>query len=300
MAKLSVLIPVFNRPDALQRAIASVLRSQLEEFELVIVDDASTVPVEPVVRAFGDERIRYVRNPENGGPHNARVLGYRTFTSDALFFLDSDHEVYPWTLSRASELLDAHPEVGGVAGLCVYTTAPRIVVTVPAGERVVTPEEFVRLPAIPDRAAIVRRPVVEEWLQKRSDYYALEAHQWLTFHLRHSELAVDEPWTRCSVTGDDRVTLGHDARHLRDYRVFVEEHGDLIASCPAPVIDELLRDGWMANLRARRFADARLLAEQMRVRGISRRATLAARVGRRVRGRVERAIGGGSDEIASV
>ncbi|ADB53709.1 glycosyltransferase family A protein [Conexibacter woesei] len=286
MPALSVLIPVYNRPDELRRALASVARSSFEDFECIVADDASTEPIEPVVRELGDERFVYVRNPVNGGPYNARLAGYRVMRGQALFFLDSDHEVYPWALARAHELLDGHPEAGGVAGLCVYTTAPRLPVVVHGGERLVTPADFVHMPPVPDRVAAVRKVVVDEWLQKRTDYYALEAHQWLTFHLRHCELGVDEPWTRCSVTGDDRVSLGHDTRRLRDYRVFVEEHGELIRTCPAPVIDELLQAGWLANLRARRFADARLLDGCLRERRISRVATVKGWAGRRVRDRL--------------
>jgi len=291
MPKISVLIPVYNRPDELAQAMASVQSSSFEDYECIVVDDASTVPIEPVVKALGDERFVYVRNPVNGGPYNARLAGYRAMTSELLFFLDSDNTVYPWAVGRAVDLLDRYPEVGGVAALCVYTTFPRIGVLEPAGERVVTPEEFVHLPMIPDRAAAVRREVALEWLDKRTDYYALEAHQWLTFHLRHSELSVDEPWVRCSIEGGDRVSLGHDPRRLRDYMIFLEEHDELVRTCPAPLIDELLRGGWLASLRARRFADARRLGDALKMRGNSRTKILGGWVGQRARQRVDAVLG---------
>lgn len=64
---LSICIPTFNRSEFLQKAISSVLAQSYNDFELVIVDNASTDDTQKVVALFKDNRIRYFRNNENLG-----------------------------------------------------------------------------------------------------------------------------------------------------------------------------------------------------------------------------------------
>jgi glycosyltransferase involved in cell wall biosynthesis len=65
--RVSVCVPTFNRAELVKQSIESVLRQSFEDFELIVSDNASTDGTEQVVRSFGDERIVYVRNPQNVG-----------------------------------------------------------------------------------------------------------------------------------------------------------------------------------------------------------------------------------------
>lgn len=64
-------MPVFNGERYLEAAISSVLAQTLDDFELVICDNASTDGTPAICRRFAaaDSRIRYVRHPENLGAH---------------------------------------------------------------------------------------------------------------------------------------------------------------------------------------------------------------------------------------
>src|SRR6185295_5898097 len=136
----------------------------------------------------------------NGGPSNARVIGYRMMRGEYLFHLDSDDEAYPWALERAAYLLDTTPEVASVAGLHLPNGTGPLLARVPGGRHIVTPGQAAsNRDEYPDCVGVVRRVVVEEWLAKRTDYFALEVHQWLTMVLNHSQMFVDEPWTRTHV-----------------------------------------------------------------------------------------------------
>ncbi|HEX4783092.1 MAG TPA: glycosyltransferase family A protein [Candidatus Sulfotelmatobacter sp.] len=64
---LTVAIPTFNCAHFLPDAIASVMRQGLDDFELLILDNASEDNTEDVVRSFENARIRYIRNPSNLG-----------------------------------------------------------------------------------------------------------------------------------------------------------------------------------------------------------------------------------------
>ena len=64
---VSIIIPTYNRKLLIGRSIRSVLNQTYRDFELIIVDDASTDNTEEVVSSFNDERIKYVRHEKNKG-----------------------------------------------------------------------------------------------------------------------------------------------------------------------------------------------------------------------------------------
>src|SRR5450755_3166172 len=101
MPLITVAMPVYNRQDVLRRALRSLERQTLEDFICVIVDDASTIPIAPVVDEF-DFRFRYVRSEPNRGCCGARQVAFEHMEGDFLINLDSDNEFFPWTLERGS------------------------------------------------------------------------------------------------------------------------------------------------------------------------------------------------------
>ncbi len=67
MALISLCIPTFNRAQFLAEAIDSVLSQSFGDFELLVVDNASTDDTASVVRRYTDPRVRFVRNERNLG-----------------------------------------------------------------------------------------------------------------------------------------------------------------------------------------------------------------------------------------
>ena len=120
--RLSVVVPVFNRPSELRRALASVREQTLADLECIVVDDASTDTIRPVVDEF-DERFRYVRRESNGGCAAARLDGFRYCRGTYATTLDSDNEMFPWALERAAKLLEQEPSAGVLPGSTSIQTA---------------------------------------------------------------------------------------------------------------------------------------------------------------------------------
>ena len=90
MAKYSVIVPVFNRPDEVKELLGSLPGERRKDFEVIIVEDGSSVPCEDVVKEFsGILDIRYLRKP-NGGPGAARNFGAERAEGEWLIILDSD------------------------------------------------------------------------------------------------------------------------------------------------------------------------------------------------------------------
>jgi glycosyltransferase involved in cell wall biosynthesis len=99
------VIPTYNRPDILPRAIESVLSQSYGDFEVVVVDDGSAEPMEQALDEIRDPRLRWVRRP-NGGLSAARNTGIADARGEFVTFLDDDDEALPgWleALAAASE-----------------------------------------------------------------------------------------------------------------------------------------------------------------------------------------------------
>ncbi|MFN8496850.1 MAG: glycosyltransferase family A protein [Anaerolineae bacterium] len=104
MPEVTVIIPTYNRPELLRRAIASVVAQTFEEWEAIIVDDGSPMEVASTVAAFGDSRLRYIRQ-ENSGPSVARNRGLEHANGEYVAFLDDDDMFLPHKLELQVEVM---------------------------------------------------------------------------------------------------------------------------------------------------------------------------------------------------
>jgi len=240
---VSLIIPVYNRRDELDACLASVIKQTYQNFEAIIIDDCSTMMIEDIVQKFNDPRLKYVKNPKNGGPYNARTVGWKMAKGDYIVCLDSDWEAFPWLLQRVVSYFGETPQADAVTGMFLRSEDSRVFVRVKDGKRLVTPEDVASLPAVSDCIAGVRRCVIDEWLKKSHEYFALEAHSWLTFSLNHSQLYVDEPWALYHIDSPNRVTkslAGKNVRQINDCLLFLKDHDELLRTSVRRDIDKIL------------------------------------------------------------
>lgn len=107
----SIVIPTHNRERSVIRAIESVLATDSETVEVIVVDDASTDRTCNAVqeRYSGDIRVTLFRLSENSGPSVARNLGLEFARGKFVLFLDSDDLLTPSALQIAQRVFDALP-----------------------------------------------------------------------------------------------------------------------------------------------------------------------------------------------
>jgi len=92
----SVVLPAYNTPPGiLKRAIDSVLNQIYPYFELIIVDDGSKASLEPIVKEYTDDRINFIRHPENKGAGAAHNTGIKAAKYDWIAFICHDDEWLP-------------------------------------------------------------------------------------------------------------------------------------------------------------------------------------------------------------
>ena len=89
----AVVIPTRNRRPAVERAISSVRAQSLTDWELVVVDDASTDQTVEFLDGLDDPRIRVERLTEHSERSVARNRGLGQVKSPAVLFLDDDDEL---------------------------------------------------------------------------------------------------------------------------------------------------------------------------------------------------------------
>jgi len=75
MPTVSVIIPTYNRAEFLRLAITSVLNQTFQDFEIIVVDDASEDHTHEVMNNLNDKRIKYIRHEVNKRVSAARNTG---------------------------------------------------------------------------------------------------------------------------------------------------------------------------------------------------------------------------------
>ena len=98
----SVVIPVYNVKDYLEKCVDSVLAQDCGDYEIILVDDGSTDGVSPELcdryALASPDRIRVIHQ-ENQGLGGARNTGLEAARGEYLFFVDSDDRIVPHALS---------------------------------------------------------------------------------------------------------------------------------------------------------------------------------------------------------
>ncbi len=92
MAKVSVVVPIYNVEEYLERCIESLVKQTLEDIEIILVNDGSRDKSGTIAQEFQKkypDKIKYVEK-ENGGLSDARNYGMKYATGEYIAFLDSD------------------------------------------------------------------------------------------------------------------------------------------------------------------------------------------------------------------
>ena len=92
---LSLIIPVYNREEEMRELLESLLLQVNNDFEVVVVDDGSSAPLESMVDMYSDKLdIKYYFKP-NSGPGLSRNYGSERSSGEYLIYLDSDCVIPP-------------------------------------------------------------------------------------------------------------------------------------------------------------------------------------------------------------
>lgn len=111
--RFSIVIPAYDCADLLAQCLDSLKCSEVLDFDCVVVDDASPMPLQAVAAERG---VHLIRLESRGGPARARNCGAARTEGEILVFLDADVRVHPQTLRRFDEHFRVHPQADAVMG----------------------------------------------------------------------------------------------------------------------------------------------------------------------------------------
>jgi glycosyltransferase involved in cell wall biosynthesis len=118
---VSVILPTYNRAALLSRAIGSILSQSFENFELIVVNDASTDGTRELLdrEARRDVRIRAIHNEQNDFPDLSKLLNRALEVATGTYVARLDDDDY-WCatdkLAKQVEFLSSHPEHVAIGG----------------------------------------------------------------------------------------------------------------------------------------------------------------------------------------
>lgn len=112
---ISVVVPCYNAAPWLEQLFASIMKQDIEDWELVLVDDGSKDNTAEIIADLTkrDCRVRGLYGPNRGVAHTYNKGGRAAHpASQFVFFLDADDRLKPSALRQMRNYLNAHPHVG--------------------------------------------------------------------------------------------------------------------------------------------------------------------------------------------
>ena len=267
--RLTVVIPTRNRHDQVGGAVGSALAQTMAGVEVVVVDDASSPPVE----VPADPRVRVVRLERHGGLSAARNAGAAAATGRWLTFLDDDNCLLPDMAERSLAAIEAStlpPPVAVVSALEMVGEGGRVLdrrvpATHPRGSH------FSLEPAPAELSHMTKQTLVVE----RELFFEVGGFD-PTFPSREMSDLFFRLNPVCSIEGipavTQRVARTRGPRSSRDpvvletgFRRMVEKHRDLLEAHPAGYADALLGHVRMSLVAGPRRASVPALLRALRV-----------------------------------
>lgn len=110
---VAVIVPVYNSAAKLEQCLTALMTSTLKGIDVLVVDDGSTEPIQPLVERFG---FRYLRIDRPGGPGRARNRGVQNTTAHIVIFVDADVCIHADTMERFVKAFEQDGELAAVFG----------------------------------------------------------------------------------------------------------------------------------------------------------------------------------------
>lgn len=283
---ISVLIPCFERPVELKRAIASVLAQTEQDFEVVVGDDGSTEDLRTVTESFGDDRVRIARRDVNGGISAGRNVAASIARGRYVSYLDSDDEFLPHHLATQLAAIESAPAPVSAVTTSFEMRYPdgRSDVRIPRQHHRLV-ERIVRgVDLSAGSTMMLRRDALDDIGPWPEDVSRNEDYDWfLRMAERGHELRI-VPEVTVVIHSDDRRALDRE-RQVTAHRVILDRHADRLPPSLARHLRAKLHEerAWSAWRGGDRWGCVREVAAAIALDPIARANKLARSSMRRAR-----------------
>lgn len=174
-ALISVIMPVYNAGNFLRESIESILNQTYQNFELIIINDASTDGSVKIIREYAKNypskiNAIYLKKNINGGGDAAGNVGFARAKGKYIARMDSDDIADPSRLTKQVEYMQKHRRID-VLGSCAYVINARGEVmgekNVPLTHKAITQEFFTFHPMIHPTVMIRKSSIAGKTLYKQ-------------------------------------------------------------------------------------------------------------------------------------
>lgn len=220
--KVSVVIPFYNRPKQTINSIKSVQNQTHKNIEIVLVNDASTQDISPVLNYIKKYKNIVLMNADiNRGAAAARNIGIKAATGDYIAFLDSDDEFLEGKIKlQLSEMLKHNPDISYTS----YVKRSDGVDTVMSGHGisgVVVPRIISSCPVATPTVIIRRKLLIDEGIFfNEAMRIGEDTCFWLELAKSHDIFLIEHPLT---------IVHANDASSAYSYDKLVEGMCNIIA-----------------------------------------------------------------------
>jgi glycosyltransferase involved in cell wall biosynthesis len=108
---VSVLLPAYNASRFLDSSLRSILNQTFTDFEILLINDASTDSTEDSIRKYRDARIRYIKNSENIGISASLNKGLDLARGEYVARMDADDIAHPHRLESQVRFMERHSDI---------------------------------------------------------------------------------------------------------------------------------------------------------------------------------------------
>ena len=206
LRRVSIIMPVYNtKEEHLRSAIESVLNQTFKDFELIIVDDASTNNAVDIIKFYQDERIKLLCLEKNSGQAIAANEAWKISQGEYIARLDSDDIALPSRLKKQVSFLDENSDIALVGSFIEYFDGSSRVISYP------TESDEIKIAML--RENVIAQPSV---MFRKKDFKAMRYDD----EYRNSEDY--ELWTRGLASG---LKMANIPQVLVKYRIHKAQAG---------------------------------------------------------------------------
>ena len=116
---ISIITPVFNQVDFIEKTICSVINQNYPNLEYIIIDGGSTDGTLDIIKKYDKQITKWISEPDKG-MYDALNKGFKLSTGEIMAWINSDDILLHNSLFTMQRIFDDLPTVSWVQGICTY------------------------------------------------------------------------------------------------------------------------------------------------------------------------------------
>ncbi|MEG1441955.1 MAG: glycosyltransferase [Oscillospiraceae bacterium] len=144
MIKISIVIPVYNTAEYLEKCLESVVNQTYKNLDIIIINDGSTDNSADIIEKYDkqDDRITVV-NTENNGVSKARNIGIDLSNGEYIWFIDSDDFLYPESVEKLYNSIGSCDMAASNVNIITDNEVPKKFLNLPKDDKITVDFNFI-------------------------------------------------------------------------------------------------------------------------------------------------------------